>query len=110
MSLSPKISDTAFNAFIDGRLTGKAERDMVTALEEDSAAAARATAWRRHGDSLRAAFDPIAEEPLPLSLLLKLRASYPERGWSRPSNMVAAAFAAGCVAGFFLGWVALQIR
>jgi anti-sigma factor RsiW len=110
MTTLSRISDAAFNAFVDGRLSGKAERDVVAALEGDPASAARAAAWRRHGDALRAAYGPLADEPLPLSMLLKLRASFPDRPWTRTSSLVAMAFAAGTVAGFILGWVALQIH
>lgn len=106
----PKVSDAAFNAFVDGHLTGKAERDVAAAMASDPSLAAKAAAWRRQSEALRAAFSPVAQEPLPLSLMLKLRTIRSDHAWTRPSSLIGMAFAAGTVAGFVLGWLALQIR
>jgi len=106
----PKISDASFNAFVDGHLTGKAERDVAAAVASDPTLGAKAAAWRRQSDALRAAFVPVAQEPLPLSLMLKVRAIQSDQAWTRPSTLVGVAFAAGTVAGFVLGWLALQIH
>ena len=78
MSELPRISDALFNGFVDGRLPARGDREIAIALETDPAAAARAATWRRQSEALRTAFAPIADEPLPLSLILKVRASLPE--------------------------------
>jgi anti-sigma factor RsiW len=99
----PRLTDQTLNAYVDGQLSGRAERDVALALEKDAAAAARVAAWRRQGDALRAALTPIADEPLPLSLILKVRASLPERHW-RVGWVAGASFAGGMVAGAVLLW------
>ena len=48
------------------------------ALEKDPGGAARVAAWRRQSEALRAALSPIADEPLPLSIVLKVRACVPD--------------------------------
>jgi anti-sigma factor RsiW len=104
VSNPPRLTDQTLNAYLDGQLSARAERDVALALEKDAAAAARVAAWRRQGDALRAALTPIADEPLPLSLILKVRTSLPERNW-RTAWMVGASFAGGMVIGALLLWV-----
>jgi anti-sigma factor RsiW len=109
MTSPGRIADTTFNAYVDGRLAGRAERDVALALEKDPAGAARAAAWRRQGEALRAAFGPIADEPLPLSIILKVRASSPEGRWSGSVGIASMAFTAGLAVGFVLAWIVLAI-
>jgi anti-sigma factor RsiW len=105
VTLPPRLTDQTLNAYVDGQLPARAEREVALALEKDAAAAARVAAWRRQGDALRAALTPIADEPLPLSLILKVRASLPERSWTRTAWIAGASFAAGMAAGVLLAWV-----
>jgi anti-sigma factor RsiW len=99
----PPLSDALFNGFIDARLGTRADREVSMALESDKAGAARAAAWRRQSEALRAAFTPIADEPLPLSLILKLRAATPHRAWSRTAVVALGSFVLGLVAGGVIG-------
>jgi anti-sigma factor RsiW len=93
------LSDALFNGFVDGRLGVRADREVSLALEADKAGATRAAAWRRQSEALRTAFAPIADEPLPLSLILKLRAAAPERHWNRTALVAVASFSAGLTIG-----------
>jgi anti-sigma factor RsiW len=99
----PPLSDALFNGFVDGRLGARADREVSMALEGDKTDAARAAAWRRQSEALRTAFTPIADEPLPLSLILKLRAAKPHRAWSRTAIIGLGSFLAGLVIGAALG-------
>jgi anti-sigma factor RsiW len=97
------LSDALFNGFVDGRLGARADREVSMALEGDKAGAARAAAWRRQSEALRTAFAPIADEPLPLSLVLKLRAASPHRVWSRTALVGLAGFVSGLLIGAAIG-------
>jgi anti-sigma factor RsiW len=101
----PRLTDQILNAYVDGQLSARAERDVALALEKDAIAAARVAAWRRQGDALRAALTPIADEPLPLSLILKVRASLPERGWTQTAWVAGGSFAGGLATGVLLAWL-----
>jgi anti-sigma factor RsiW len=102
-----RIPDQIFNAYVDGRLGVKAERDVMHALEKDAAGAARVAVWRRQSEALRAALAPIADEPLPLSIMLKVRASGAE-GSANPVVLgVLLGFLAGLVCGFALNWIVI---
>jgi anti-sigma factor RsiW len=99
----PPLSDALFNGFVDGRLGARADREVSMTLESDKAGAGRAAAWRRQSEALRTAFAPIADEPLPLSLILKLRAAQPHRAWSRTAIIGLGSFLAGLVIGAAIG-------
>ena len=94
-----QITDATFHAFVDGRLSARADREVATALETDHASAARAATWRRQSEALRAAFDPVAEEPLPLAIILKVRDSLPERRLRVVFGIALAAFTTGLAVG-----------
>jgi anti-sigma factor RsiW len=106
--MKTRIPDQVFNAYVDGRLGVKAERDVMHALEKDAAGAARVAAWRRQSDALRAALSPIADEPLPLSIVLKIRASVPDGAANPVVIGVMLGFLAGLVCGFGLNWIVIH--
>jgi anti-sigma factor RsiW len=105
MTAPSRVPDGIFHAYVDGLLAPRAEREVMQVLERDPAGAARAAAWRRHSDALRSAFDPIAEEPLPLSVMLKVRASYQDRPWDPVALWVFSAFLGGLLTGFAAAWL-----
>jgi anti-sigma factor RsiW len=108
MTEPPRIPDVTFNAYVDGRLNARAERETKAILEKDPAGAARAVMWRRQAETLRAAFNPVADEPLPLSILLKLRAATPNSRWRNTRWIAILAFVAGLFCGCVLTYAALQ--
>ena len=102
------VPDETFNAFVDQRLSPKTERGVRLRLEADPQALARALAWQRHSEALGSVFAPIAHEPLPLSILLKLQASQP--AW-RPDPVLlrtVTVFCLGLVCGLVLAWLAYR--
>jgi len=104
---APRIPDATFNAYVDGRLNARAERETKAILDKDPAGSARAANWRRQAESLRAALNPVADEPLPLSILLKLRASTAKSRWHGAEWLIGMAFALGLCCGVALGaWLA----
>lgn len=108
MTGAPRLPDEIFHAYVDGQLAPRAEREVLEVLHRDPAGTARAAAWRRHSDALRSAFEPIAEEPLPLSIILRVRATYGDRPWDPVALWVAAAFLGGVMTGFAAAWMMLQ--
>lgn len=102
------LPDETFNALVDDRLSGKADREARQKLEADPQGLARSAAWRRQSEALSAAFSPIAHEPLPLSVLLKLQGSSP--GWriDAASVRTVAVFLLGMCCGLGLSWLAYR--
>src|SRR3954466_15922999 len=96
---APRIPDATFNAYVDGRLNARAEREIKAVLDKDAAGAARAATWRRQSEALRAAFNLVADEPLPLSIMLKLRAAAPKSRWRKTRWHILLAFALGLASG-----------
>ena len=69
MSHSP-ISEDDLHAFVDGALDG-ARHDAVAAyIAQHPDIARRVDAYARHRDLMRAAFAPVADEPVPSQLNL----------------------------------------
>lgn len=102
-----RIPDQAFNAYVDGRLGVKAERDIKEALDKDPAGSARVASWRRQSEALRAALAPIADEPLPLSIVLKVRAAGRDTTANPVVIGVMLGFLAGLLCGFGLNWIVI---
>jgi len=103
--MTGSVPDETFNALVDQRLSPKTEREVRQRLEADQQALARAQAWQRHSEALSSVFAPIAHEPLPLSVLLKLQASQPV--W-RPDPRILqtmAVFCLGLACGLALAWL-----
>lgn len=103
MTEPTRIPDRIFNALVDGRLSARVERETREALEADSQGSERAATWQRQSEALHAALAPIAREPLPLSMMLKLRNDKPV-AWHRDSTLWAyvGIFAAGVAVGLAL--------
>ena len=64
------ITDADLLAFADGETSSASEAEVLTHLEDAPADAERVDTWRRQADVIRAAFQSIAAEPLPVSLSL----------------------------------------
>jgi len=112
MSEPVHIPDRIFNALVDDRLSPRVERETRLALESDPQSNERAAAWQRQSEALHAALAPIAQEPLPLSMMLKLRNSAPP-AWHRDPTfwLYLVTFAAGIAAGlaFDHAWPVLRL-
>ncbi len=65
----PSISDEDLHGFVDGELDPARKKAMLAHLQDCPADAARAEAWRRQNEALRAAFADVLTEPASPSLL-----------------------------------------
>ena len=81
------IAEEELHAWIDGQLEPEREAAVVRYLHEQPDVAHRVTAWRDQREALRAAFGPVAAEPIP-------RGSG-WRGCSRAAGATATALAGG---------------
>ncbi len=111
MSDPARIPDRVFNALIDGHLSPRIERETREALESDPQGSERAAAWQRQSEALHAALAPIARDPLPLSMMLKLRNDKPA-AWHRDTSLwlYLGTFAAGVAVGLALDYAMPTLR
>jgi anti-sigma factor RsiW len=105
MTTPGEVPDETLNALVDQHLTAKAQREARLRLESDPRGAARAATWQRQSEALSAAFAPIANEPLPLAVLLKLQAMQPALRLNLTVLRNGSIFGLGLVCGLALGWV-----
>ncbi len=128
MTRSVFVPESDLHAFVDGEIDPQRRAHLVAYLSQDPDAASKVDAWRGHGEKLRAAFAPVLDEPLPLSLSLTL--TPPAAANAGPTNFstdrrrrggLKIGFAAGLMLGLALGvhfapmldqnhWMALETR
>lgn len=108
----PSISDEQLIAWIDGELSPEAAAQLVAAIEQDPALAARAAAHRSLSHRFTRAFGPIAEQPVappkreaaPVISLAAARAARAEREARRPYRWaLPGAVAASLLVGVLVG-------
>jgi len=92
-------------AYLDGELDAAARKAFEADMAADPELAAEVAAHRGLADSLKAAYDPVIDEPVPLRLTLAAQAANdaPRRG----RLMTWAAMAASLVLGVLVGRMAL---
>ncbi len=103
------IAEEELHAWIDGQLEPERQATVLRYLQEQSDVAHRVGAWRDQRESLRAAFAPVAAEPIPARLGLErlieqwLIEQRRERRLSwRAAASVLLAFGLGGAGGWFL--------
>lgn len=94
------IAESELQAYADGRLDAVRSAAVEAWLAARPDQAERIEEYRRIAEELRAAYDPVLDEPVPHRLMQALRA--PPR-WSRYAA-VAAWFALGIAIGGLAGW------
>jgi anti-sigma factor RsiW len=100
MSDDPQITDVELQAYADGRLGEERSRAIEAWLAARPDDAERVAAYRRLGEELRRAYDPVLDEPLP-DWLGGTRAPRPRwHGFARIAGWVALGVALGAVAGW----------
>jgi anti-sigma factor RsiW len=100
MSDTPQITDTELQAYADGRLAGERARAVEAWLATRPDDAERIAAYRRLGEELRRAYDPVLDESLP-DWLGGGRAPRPRwHGFARVAGWVALGAAVGAIAGW----------
>lgn len=96
------VSESDVQAFVDGRLAPARAAEVEAWLAERPEEAARAAALRQDRDALRAAYGPIAAEPLPPRIAAEFaRAGTPT--WRRAAAAFLV-FVLGGAAGWALGY------
>ncbi|MGE0152141.1 MAG: anti-sigma factor [Reyranellaceae bacterium] len=97
----PPIDDDLLHAYADGRLDGAARARVAAWLEANPDDAARVADWQAVGEALRAAFEPVAQEPVPARLAaFALPAGAASRPWWRPAAAAALLLALGAAGGY----------
>jgi len=92
-----RISEADLQAFVDGRLAEPQRIRLEAELAADSELAQQLEAYRAQSEALRAAFQPVLEEPIPVRLLDATRPPR-RRGWAIAAAILCTVF--GGVAGF----------
>lgn len=76
-----RISEAELQAYVDGRLPDTRRAEVEAELAANPELAAQLESYRVHGEALRAAFEPVLEEPIPVRLLDATRPRQ-RRGWA----------------------------
>jgi len=92
------FTDTDLSAWLDGELDAERRAQVDAWLREHPEAAARARLWAADRDALRARFDPVLDEPVPLALVHRLWHAPAFPRWAQAAA-VAGLLAAGGVIG-----------
>jgi len=92
-----RIPEADLQAYVDGRLAEPRRAEVEAELGAQSDLAEQVAAYRAHKEALRAAFQPVLEEPTPVRLLDATRSQRP-RSWAMAAAVVWA------VLGGVAGW------
>jgi anti-sigma factor RsiW len=93
------ITETDLHAYLDGGLPSGRTAEVEAYLADHPEEAARMAAYRAQNEALHRVFDPVLREAIPDTIALR-RAPGPR--WLARAGAVAASFAAGAVAGWYL--------
>jgi len=92
-----RISEADLQAYVDGRLAESRRAGLEAELAANPELAQQVEAYRAHSEVLRAAFQPVLEEPIPARLLDATRPPR-RRGWAIAAAILCTVF--GGVAGW----------
>jgi anti-sigma factor RsiW len=99
------IAEEELHAYIDGQLDMARQPDVLRYLQEHPDVAQQVAAWRTQREALRAAFGPVAAEPIPprlgLERLIQQRLGRRWVPW-RAAAAIVLAFGLGGAGGWFL--------
>lgn len=98
------VTEADLHALVDGRLAPERAALVAAWLRAHPDAAARVAAYRTQAEELRLAFAPVADEPVPPRLDLRLRVDRARRDRTAGSGLVAAGVAALMLVGAAGGW------
>lgn len=97
----PPIDDDMLHAYVDGRLDGASRARVAAWLEANPEEAARIADWQVAGEALRAAFEPVAQEPVPARLAaFALPAGEVRHPWWRQAAAAVVLLALGAAGGY----------
>ncbi len=98
MTMRP-ITEEDLNAYVDGMLDAEREVELVAYLNQHPEVAQRVEGYQRNDAALRAVFEPIAEEPVPLELSVARLMGRRRRPGLQPWQAAADAVLLLCVGG-----------
>lgn len=97
----PPIDDDLLHAWVDGRLDADTHARVQAWLEANPEQAARVADWQAAGEALRAAFEPVTEEPVPARLVALAQPSAPvAQPWWRQAAAAVLLLALGAAGGY----------
>lgn len=98
------ITEADLVAYADERLDASRLGELDAWLADHPEDRSKVEAWREQTAMLRAAFDPIAAEPVPAALTVALMSRAPRRrAWLGPALAAALVLAVGLGGGWYLG-------
>src|SRR6267378_1712961 len=106
VSTERTVTEADLQAYADGRLGVERRAEVESWLAARPEDAERVAAYRRLGDALRAAYDPVLAEPVPQ----QLEAAATRRPRARRIATIAGWIALGAVLGALAGWEARDRR
>ncbi|HVI99301.1 MAG TPA: anti-sigma factor [Sphingomonas sp.] len=98
------VTEAEIQAHVDGRLPSGRAAAVEAWLAKYPDEASRVASYRAQRDALRAALDPVLDEPLPLALDLRLREGAPTGRPGFGRSALAASIAGLLLAGGGAGW------
>ena len=97
----PPIDDDLLQAYVDGRLDAATQARVAQWLEQNPEQGARIADWQAIDEALRAAYEPVAQEPVPAHLAAatvgRERAAMP---WWRQAAAAVVLLAIGAAGGY----------
>ena len=106
MSTEPTVTEADLQAYADARLGAERSAEVESWLAARPEEAERVTAYRRLGEALRAAYDPVLAEPVPQYL----ESTAARRPRARRIAAVAGWITLGALLGALAGWEARDWR
>ena len=106
MSTESTVTEADLQAYADGRLGAERGAEVESWLATRPEDAERVAAYRRLGEALRAAYDPVLAEPVPQ----QLEAAATRRPRARRIATIAGWIALGALLGALAGWEAHDWR
>jgi len=106
VSTEPTVTEADLQAYADGRLGVERRAEVEAWLAARPEEAERVAAYRRLGDALRAAYDPVLAEPVPQHL----ESTATRRPRARRIAAVAGWITLGALLGALAGWEARDWR
>jgi anti-sigma factor RsiW len=106
VSTEPTVTEADLQAYADGRLGAERSAEVESWLAARPEDAERLAAYRRLGEALRAAYDPVLAEPVPQ----QLEGALTRRPRARRIASIAGWIALGALLGALSGWQAHDWR
>lgn len=97
----PPIDDDLLHAYVDGRLDAATQAHVASWLEANPEQAARVVDWQAMDQALRAAYEPVAQEPVPAHLAaFAVTPAHSARAWWWQAAAAVLLLAIGALGGY----------